>query len=90
MSVLYPLAIVNTASITSLVRMTLYHHSIGVYPTQVETNEDMTALGGKAREAAPRSLVTQPMSDSPGVRSRENTMAIEEAKSQEAFERIRT
>ena len=68
MSDMFPLAIVNTASITSLVRMTLYHHSIGVYPTQVETNEGAATLGGKTRDAAARGLVTQPMSDIPGVR----------------------
>jgi osmotically-inducible protein OsmY len=82
MSVMYPLAIVNTASITNLVRMTLYHHSISVYPTQVETNEGVATLGRKVRDTAAKNLDTQPMSDIPGVRSIENQMDIEEAKNQ--------
>jgi Hsp20/alpha crystallin family protein len=36
MSVKYPLAIVDAASITSLVRMTLYHHSISVCHTKID------------------------------------------------------
>jgi hypothetical protein len=54
-SVIHPLAIVNAASITSLVRMTLYHHSISVYHTKVERNEGVAALGEKARNAAAES-----------------------------------
>ena len=81
MSVMYPLAIVNTTSITSLVKMTLYHHSIGVYPAQVETVKDMTALGGKARDTAAKNIFTRPMSDIPGGRSVKNEMTIEEAES---------
>ena len=69
MSAVYPLAIVSTASITSLVRMTLYHHSISVYSAKVEMNEDMAVLGGKARNAAAENPVTQLVSDIPGVRS---------------------
>jgi hypothetical protein len=60
MSVMHPLAIVNTASIISLVRMTRYYHSIGVYHTTVERNEGVAALGGKARNAAAENPVTQP------------------------------
>ena len=37
MSVKYPLAIADAASITSLVRMTLYHHSISVCHTKIDT-----------------------------------------------------
>ena len=48
MSVMHPLAIVNVASITSLVRMTLYHHAISVYRAKVETNEDMAVLGANS------------------------------------------
>jgi hypothetical protein len=65
---MYPLAIVNTASITSLVRMTLYHHSISVYHARVETGEDMAVLGGKARNAAAENLVGPLVNDIPGVR----------------------
>jgi len=42
MSALYPLAIIDTASITSLVRMTLYHH---VYHARIEANEGVAVLG---------------------------------------------
>ena len=60
MSTMHPLAIVNTASITSLVRMTLYHHSIGVCHTQVEMNEGVAVLGEKARNAAAENPVIAP------------------------------
>lgn len=46
MSTMHPLAIIDTASITSLVRTTLYHRSIHVHHTQGEMNEGMAALGG--------------------------------------------
>jgi hypothetical protein len=80
MSVLYPLAIVNTASITSLVRMTLYDRSAGVYSARVETSEAVAVLGGTARSAAAENPVTRPLSDIPGGESTRNQMAIEEAK----------
>jgi hypothetical protein len=66
MSVLYPLAIVNTASITSLVRMALYHRTIDVYSAGVETSEAVAALGGTAPSAAAENPVTQPESEVPG------------------------
>ena len=43
---MYPLAIIDTASITSLVRTTLYHRSISVHHTKVTMNEGVAALGG--------------------------------------------
>jgi hypothetical protein len=58
--------------------MTLYHHSISVYHTTVETNEDMAV--GKARSAAAEDPVTGLVSDFPGGRSVKNQMAIDEAK----------
>jgi hypothetical protein len=45
MSAMHPLAIVNAASSTSLVRMTLYHHSITVYHAPVERNEGVAVWG---------------------------------------------
>jgi hypothetical protein len=83
MSVLYPLAIVNTASITSLVRMTLYHHSISVCHTKVEINEDAAALRAEARNTATENPVTRLVSDIPGVRTVKDQMAVEEDKSKE-------
>jgi hypothetical protein len=71
---MHPLATVRTASITSLVRMTLYHHSISVYHTQVEMNEDMAVLGGKARNAAAENPVAKLVSDIPSERSVKNKM----------------
>lgn len=43
MSAMYPLAIINPASITSLVRMTPYDP---VYHAKIDTTEGMAALGG--------------------------------------------
>jgi hypothetical protein len=45
MSAVYPLAIGNVASVTSLVRMTLYQRSIVVYHATVERNEGVAVLG---------------------------------------------
>jgi hypothetical protein len=68
MSVLYPLAIINTTPITSLVRMALYHRSIDVYPVGVETSEAADASGAKACSAAAENPVTQPEGEVPGGR----------------------
>jgi len=43
---MYPLAIIDTASITSLVRMTQYHH---VHHTAIETSEGVAVLVGDIR-----------------------------------------
>ena len=83
MSVMYPLAIIDTACSTSLVRMTLYHHSTIAFPTKAETNEGITALGGKADSDAAEDPVTRLGGDIPGVRTVTNQMAVEEAKSKE-------
>jgi len=80
MSVMYPLVIVNTTSITSLVRMTLYHHAINVCHPKVATNESMAALGGEARSTAAEDPVTQLVSDLSGVRPVKNQTAVEAAK----------
>jgi hypothetical protein len=47
MNTMHPLAIIDTASITSLVRATLYHRSIHVHQTHVERSEGVAALGGR-------------------------------------------
>ncbi len=70
MGVMHPLAIVNTTSITSLVRMTLYHHSISVYHARVETDEDMAVFGGQARNAIAENPVLPLVSDIRGVRKK--------------------
>ena len=83
MSVMYPLAIVNTACSTSLVSMRLYHHSASASQTRIETNEGVTTLGGKADSAAVEDPGARLVSDLPGVQAVENQMAVEEAKSKE-------
>ena len=68
MSAIYPLAIGNVASITSLVRTTLYHRSIVVYHATVERNEGVVVSGGMARNAAAENPVSPLLNDIPGVR----------------------
>ena len=70
MSAMYPLAIVNTASITSLLRMTRYHHSITVYHATAERNEGVAVLGATARNVAAENPVTPLVSDVPGVQGK--------------------
>jgi hypothetical protein len=70
MNAMYPLAIVNAASITSLVRMTLYHHSITVYHARAEMDEDMAVLGAVARNAVAENPIGPLGSDIPAVRSK--------------------
>ncbi len=68
MSAMYPLAIGNVASITSLVRMTLYHRSIVVYHATGERNEGVAVSGAAARNAAAENRGSPPSNDIPGVR----------------------
>ncbi len=70
MSTMYPLAIVTRASVTSLVKMTLYHHSTSVFHTLAES-------------AAKEDRDTRLVSDLPGVQAVENQMGVEEAKTKE-------
>jgi hypothetical protein len=58
MSTIYPLVVVNAASIANLVRTTLYPYSISVYHTRIKTNEGRMASAGKTRDAAAKDLVT--------------------------------
>jgi hypothetical protein len=77
MSVLYPLAIINTASITSLVRTALYHRSIRVYPGKVETNEDVAGSPDEARSVGAENPATPPVSDIPGGETMKDRMPVE-------------
>ena len=54
MSQRHPLAVVNAGSITSLVRITLCHHSISVYRAQCERPTKSEARGTPAFGAAMR------------------------------------
>ena len=68
MSTMYPLAIMDTASITSLVRTTLYHRSIHVHHTQVERNEGAAALdGGEMNHVAHRAAARSDDHEQPCV-----------------------
>ena len=72
---------IDDASITAQVKMTLLsHRSTGVLRTKVETNDGVVTLGGKARNAAEKDLVTKLVEDVHGVKSVVNNMTIEEAK----------
>jgi osmotically-inducible protein OsmY len=72
---------IDDASITAQVKMTLLsHRSTGVLRTKVETNDGVVTLGGKARNAAEKDLVTKLVTDINGVKSVVNNMTIEEPK----------
>ncbi|MGD0649818.1 MAG: BON domain-containing protein [Verrucomicrobiia bacterium] len=72
---------IDDASITAQVKMTLLsHRSTGVLRTKVETNDGVVTLGGKARNAAEKDLVTKLVEDVHGVKSVVNNMTIEEPK----------
>jgi osmotically-inducible protein OsmY len=72
---------IDDASITAQVKMTLLsHRSTGVLRTKVETNDGVVTLGGQARNAAEKDLVTKLVGDVHGVKSVVNKMTIEEVK----------
>ena len=82
MSMRYPLAIIDTASITTQVKMRLiFRDKVSAFHTRVKTNHGVVTLEGKALNAAERDLVTQLASGVSGVRCVENHMVIEEVKS---------
>jgi hypothetical protein len=81
MSVMYPLVIANTASITSLVRVTLYHRSTSVCHPQVEATEGGMMLPGKAPDAAAEDFVAQRGSNTRSLGNTKNQTAAQEAKS---------
>ena len=72
---------VDDASITAQVKATLLsHRSTGVLRTKVETNDGVVTLGGQARNAAEKDLVSKLVDDVHGVKSVVNNMTIQEAK----------
>jgi osmotically-inducible protein OsmY len=72
---------IDDASITAQVKATLLsHRSTGVLRTKVETNDGVVTLGGQARNAAEKDLVTKLVTDINGVKSVVNNMTIEEPK----------
>ena len=71
---------IDDASITAQVKMSLlYHRSTSASNTRVETNEGVVTLGGKARNAAEKDLVTKLVTDINGVKSVVNNMTIDES-----------
>jgi len=72
---------IDDASITALVKTTLlYHRSTSALNTTVETKEGVVKLGGKAKNAAEKVLAAKLASDVHGVKSVNNRMTVEKAK----------
>ena len=69
---------VDDASITAQVNMSLLNHrSTSVLNTTVKTKRGVVTVGGKAKNAAEKDLVTKLVADINGVRSVKNRMTIE-------------
>ncbi|MHB8483513.1 MAG: BON domain-containing protein [Nitrospiria bacterium] len=72
--------IIDDASITAQVKMTLVsHRSTSASNTQVETNEGVVTLSGKARNSAEKDLAAKLVTDIYGVKSVVNNMTIDES-----------
>ena len=68
---------IDDASITAQVKASLLsHHSTSALKTKVETTDGVVTLGGIAKNAAEKSLVTKLASDINGVSSVVNNMTI--------------
>lgn len=69
---------IDDASITAQVKSSLLsHRSTSAVKTKVQTTEGVVTLGGPAKNAAEKSLVTKLVTDIPGVNSVINNMTIE-------------
>lgn len=69
---------IDDASITAQVNMTLLNHrSTSVLNTTVKTKRGIVTIGGKARNAAEKELVSKLVADITGVKSVSNRMTIE-------------
>lgn len=76
-----PGELIDDASIIAQVKIALlFHRSTSALHTRVETKLGVVTLGGKAKNAAERDLVTKLVTDIPGVKSVKNEMTIEEPK----------
>jgi osmotically-inducible protein OsmY len=68
---------IDDASITALVKLTLLNHrSTSVLHTTVTTKRGVVTVGGKARNAAEKDLVTKLVNDINGVKGVKNRMTI--------------
>lgn len=73
--------VIDDASITALVKMTLmYHRSTSAIQTKVETNDGVVTLSGKAGSAAEKDLAGKLVNDVKGVKIVKNQMTVEESK----------
>ena len=69
---------IDDASITAQVNMSLLNHrSTSVLNTKVKTRRGVVTVGGKAKNAAEKDLVTKLVADINGVKSVKNQMTIE-------------
>jgi hyperosmotically inducible protein len=69
---------IDDASITALVKMTLFQHrSTSGLNTSVTTKKSVVTLGGKAKNAAEKDLATKFAKDVNGVKEVNNQMTIE-------------
>jgi osmotically-inducible protein OsmY len=69
---------IDDASLTALVKLTLLNHrSTSVLNTTVATKRGMVTVGGKARNAAEKDLVSKLVTDINGVKGVNNRMTIE-------------
>ena len=72
---------IDDASITAQVKITLlFHRSTSALHTTVETKLGVVTVGGKAKNAAEKDLVTKLANDIAGVSSVTNQMIIEDSK----------
>jgi osmotically-inducible protein OsmY len=72
---------IDDASITAQAKLILlYHRSTSALKTKVETSGGAVTLGGKARNAAEKDLVSKLVTDIKGVKSVKNQMTVEESK----------
>lgn len=68
---------IDDASITAQIKMALLtHRSTSAIKTSVATEEGIVTLGGNAKNAAEKDLVTKIVSDISGVKSTVNNMSI--------------
>lgn len=72
---------IDDASITAQVKlMLLSHRSTSALRTKVKTDHGVVTLGGKAKNAAEKDLVTKLVTDVKGVKSVKNEMTVEQSK----------